>query len=219
MSNEILKNDNSISLDWNDVTSATKYHLQVSKDYLDFRATLEHEDNNLATSDDTFTASGNGIYYWRWKSYVGGAWQDWREVNFFIINTGASTDVSATSWMLINKTTVTDTYILENQPITTPRMEPAHLWRSKKRNRKGKLKTQQYKTKYMITIDISRSYLGDNQKAEIMRFYNSHTSFYLATRYGNQTEDDYVYRCWEVLFLSTPQLDIVGGNTLELEEV
>jgi len=220
MSNEILKNDNAITLDWGDVTSATKYWLQVSKGYLDFRATLLHEDNNLATSTDTVTATGNGRYFYRWRPFVV-SWQPWREVSSFIVNTSASTDVSATSWMFINKADVTDTYILENQPITLPRMEPAHLFEAFRRNRAGKLRSQQYKTKYNITIDISR-YLGNNQKAEIMRFYNMHVPFYLATRYEHQiaTETNYVYRCFEVMFTPpAPQLDIVGGNILEFTEV
>lgn len=222
MANEILKNDNTITLDWGDVTSATKYWLQVSKTYLDFRATLLHEDNNIATSTDAVTATGNGKYYYRWAPYIS-TWQPFREVGSFIVNTSASTDVSATSWMFINKTDVTDTYVFEDQPPSQPIEIPAHLWEAKRRNRKGDLRSQHYKTKGMITIDLSRSggHLGQNQKAEIMRFYNSHASFYLATRYDHQipTETNYVYRCWEVLFASPPQLDVVGGNILELEEV
>ena len=111
MSNEILKNDNSISLDWNDVSGATKYWIQVSKTYLDFRTPLLHEDNNLATSDDTVTATGNGTYYWRWRAYVSGAWEPWSQVNMFIINTSLASDFTATAWTFINKTDVTDYYI------------------------------------------------------------------------------------------------------------
>jgi hypothetical protein len=218
MSNEILKNDNSISLDWGNVTGASKYWLQVSKDYIDFRATLEYEDNNLATSDDTFTTSGNGTYYWRWRPYISGAWQPWREVNSFIVNTGASTDVSATSWMFINKNDVTDTYILELQPIRW-RLTDNHIWEARRRNRKGKIRSQKFVTKAVLSLDVTRSYWGDNQKAEMLRFYNLAQAFYVAVRYDNQPETDYVYRCWEVMFASAPNLDIPGGNTLELEEV
>jgi len=218
MANEIIKNDNAITLNWADVSGASKYWLQVSKEYLDFRATLLHEDNNLATSTDTVTATGNQNYYWRWRPYVSGAWTPWREWNSFIVNTSASDDVSATDWMFINKSDITDVYILENQPIEKPIEIAEHIWEAKRRNRKGKLRTQHFTTKGTISINISR-HMGNNQKAEILRFYNAHTSFYLATRYDNQTEDDYVYRCYEVLFTEVPQLDIKGGNILNFEEV
>lgn len=220
MADEIIKNDNAITLDWGDVTSATKYWLQVSKKYLDFRATLLHEDNNIATSTDTVTATGNESYYWRWRPYVSGVWTPWREWNSFIVNTGASDDVSATSWMFINKADITDTYILDPQPVSKPIEFPEHIYEAKRRNRAGKLRSQHFVTKGRITIDIAGSMaMGNDQKAEIMRFYNLHTAFYLATRYDNQTENDYVYRCYEVEFVSPPQLDVVGGNTIELEEV
>lgn len=223
MANEIIKNDNAITLDWADVTSATKYWLQVSKTYLDFRATLLHEDNNIATSTDTVTATGNGKYYYRWAPYVSGAWTPFREVCSFIVNTSASDDVSATSWMFINKTDISDTYILEVQPMNQPVEMHEHLYEATRRNRAGNLRSQHYRTKSAISIDISRGgYTGVDQKAEIMRFYNLHTSFYLATRYGvqNPTETtNYVYRVWEVLFTETPQMDVAGGNTLSFQEV
>ena len=217
MSNENLKNDFSISLDWTDVASATKYWILISKNYLDFRSTLESEDNNVASSAYTFTASGNGTFYYRWRPYIV-SWQPWREVSSFIVNTSLSADFSATAWTLVSKSDVTDYYILELSPMTAE-IKPAHLWESFTRNRAGDIISEQYKTKEDIVLDISRTYLGDNQKAELMRFYNSHTSFYLVARYDNQTLSDYVYRSWEVMFLDIPQLDIIGGNILSFTEV
>lgn len=219
MSNEVISNSNAITLSWNSIAGATLYHIQVSKTYLDFRATLLIDDNALASSTKSFTATGNGIYYWRYKAYVSSVWQDWKEVNSFIVNTSASADVSVTGWTLINKTDVSDFYLLENQPISQPIQTPEHLWEAYRRTRDGSLVTEQYATKTRLSLDISRGYLGDNQKAEIMRFYNAHTSFYLATRYDNQTMADFVYRIWEMMFTNIPQLDIPGGNTLEFEEI
>lgn len=216
MANEIIKNDNTINLSVSAVTGATNYQFQVSKAYLDFRSTLEY-DNTANSTTRTFTASGNAKYYWKFRPYIS-SWQPWREVNSFIINTSASTDVAATSWQFISKSDVTDVYVLENQPLQK-RIEPLHLWEAFRRNRAGDLTSEHYKTKYAITLDITRSYLGNNQKAEIMRFFNAHTSFYLAVRYDNQTEDDYIYRCFEVMLEPAPQLDIPGGNILEFTEV
>ncbi len=217
MANEVLKNDNSITLDWNDVSGATKYGIQVSKNYLDFRATLEHEDQTLVASTDSFTASGNGKYYWKWRAYVGSTWQPYSEVNSFIINTALASDFSATSWAFINKSDVTDFYVLELQP-KSKTITPAHLWEARRRNRAGKLRSEQYTTKETISLDITYSYLGDNQKAEILRFFNLHRNFYLVTRYDNQTISDYVYGVWEAMFTEAPNLDTAGGNVLNFEE-
>lgn len=219
MSNEAISNTNAITLDWADVTGATKYWLEVSKTYLDFRSTLVHQDNNLATSTDSFTATGNGKYYWRWRPYIG-SWQAPREVNSFIVNTSASADVSATGWTFVNKSDVSDLYLIEYQPINQPINPHDHQWEAIRRNRSGQLRSQHFRTKDRIVIDLTRgSIAGANQKAEILRFYNAHTSFYLITRYDNQTEDDYVYRAWEVLIIETPQLDAPGGNVVVCTEV
>ncbi len=217
MSNEVISNTNAISFDWTDVTSATKYWIQVSKSFLDFRATLVSEDNNLATSDHSFTATGNGKYYYRWKPYIS-TWQAWREVGSFIVNTSASADVSATSWTLVNKTDITDVYVLENQPLFW-REIPEHFWEAFRRNRKGNLRSQHFVTKGRIELDISRSFLGANQKAEILRFFNAHTSFYLVTKYNNQLEDDFIYRAYEVVIPDAPNVDTAGGNTIIFSEV
>lgn len=217
MSNEVLVNSNSITLDFPD-DGGTVWHLQVSKAYLDFRSTLLVNDNTLASSTKAITPTGNAKYFWRYKPKVGGTWQPWSEVSMFIVNTSASGNVASTGWTFVSTSDVTDLYLLENQPITA-RMAPLHLWEGKKRNRKGVLKSEQYETKYTISLDLTRGFLGDDQKAEIMRFYNAHTSFYLTTKYTNQTEIDFVYRIWDVMFSEPPQLDIQGGNILNLEEV
>lgn len=221
MSNEVLKHNTSIVLDWADYTGATKYRIEVSKTYLDFRATLEVDDNTLVASTHSFTASGNGKFYWRWSPYVGSAWLAPREVNSFIVNTALASDLSATGWTFVSKSDVTDLYLLETQPKNQPVNMHPHQWEGLKRNRKGNLRSQHYRTKDIITIDITRSggLTGDNQKAEILRFYNTHTPFYLTTRYDDQTLADYVYRCWEVLMPDSPQLDVPGGNVITLEEV
>jgi len=217
MANEVLKNDTSISLSWNPVTGATNYYIEVSKNYLDFRATVEYS-TFTASTNPSYTAVGDGKRYWRWKPYVSGSWQPYREVSSFTINTSLAGDISATSWMLINKTSISDYYILELQPMSY-RIEPVHEWEAFRRNRKGKFISEQYITNDNITLDLSRSYLGNNQKAEIMRFYNSHISFYLATRINNQLLNDYVYLIWEVMFSEIPQFDTPGDNLLVFTEV
>ena len=69
MANEIIKNDSTINLSIGTVTGATNYQFQVSKDYLDFRTTLEY-DNIANSTTRTFTASGNARYFYRWRPYV-----------------------------------------------------------------------------------------------------------------------------------------------------
>jgi len=217
MSNEILKNDNSITCDWADITSATAYHIQVSKSYIDFRATLLVDDNALAVSTKSFTATGNGIYYWKIKPYIS-SWQPWREVNSFIINTSLAGDVVSTGWAFVNKADYSDYYLFEEQPLNQPQDIHQHYFESSRRNRAGNLITEFKNTKDKISLSIGKPFLGSNQKAETMRFHNLHTSFYLVTRYNNQLVNDYVFRAWEVIFSSPPQLDVVGG-TLEFEEI
>jgi len=217
MANEVISNSNSIVLDWAD-RSGDSWKIQVSKSYLDFRAILL-VDTTVGSSTHSFSATGNAKYFWKVSPRVGGTYQPWGEVNSFIVNLSASADVSATGWILINKSDITDVYLLEEQPVNQPIVVPEHLWEAFRRNRAGNLLTEHYKTKGRISIDLTKPYLGNNQKAEIMRFYNAHISFYLATRYDNQTGDDYIYRIWECMFASAPQLDIPGGNSLEFEEV
>lgn len=219
MSNECIKNDNSITLDWAD-QGGDSWKIQVSKTYMDFRSTLL-VDSTEASSTKSFTATGNGKYYWRVSPRIGGTYQPWREVNSFIVNTSASADVSATGWTFVNKTDVSDLYLIENQPLNQPITIHEHQWEAIRRNRSGKLRSQHYRTKDRITIDLTRSggLMGDDQKAEVLRFYNAHTSFYLITRYDNQLINDYVYRAWEVLISETPQLDVPGGNIISMEEI
>jgi hypothetical protein len=82
MANEIIKDDTSLSFSWTAVTGATKYHCRISS-YYDFDV-IAHEDNNLATPAyaPTLTA-GKGKYYWQWRSYIGGTWQKWNEIQSF----------------------------------------------------------------------------------------------------------------------------------------
>ena len=216
MANEILKNDNSITLDWNDITGATAYHIQVSKTYWDFRATLLVDDNTLVASTHSFTSTGNGKYYWRYKAKVGGTWGAWRECNMFIVNVALAADLAATAWAFVNKSDVSDYYLLENQPLNKVEIG-IHYWEAQRRNRKGDLRSEHYTTKAKITLGMNWSFLGDNQKAETERFYNLHTSFYLIVRYDNQIGTDYVYRIYEVMFTNPPSLDAAGS--LEFEEV
>ena len=217
MANEVLIKTTSVSLDWNDVASATKYHCQISN-LLDFTAP-EFSDDTLVPSQAAHTLTGGeGKYYWRWKAYVSGSWEPWSEVSSFIYNSSLASEVSATFWKFVNKSDVTDYYHFELF-IKSDRALPEHYRRAMNRNRAGKMMDEWYATKAKITLDITRSYLGQHEKAEILRFYNAHTSFYLVTRKLNQTESDYNYRAWEVLFVKTPQLDTPGGNKLELEEV
>jgi len=217
MSNEAIRNDNSVTLDWSDITSTTLYHIQVSKTYIDFRSVLLVDDATLAVSTKSFTATGNGIYYWRIKPYIS-SWQPWREFCSFIVNTSLAGDISATGWALVNKSDSTDYYLFEEQPLNQPTNIHQHYFESSRRNRAGSLITEFRNTKDRISLSIGKPFLGSNQKAEIMRFHNLHTSFYLVTRYSNQLENDYVYRAWECIFSAPPQLDIAGG-TLEMEEI
>lgn len=220
MANEVISNTNSITLDWAD-KGGSLWHLQVSKTYMDFRSTLIVDDNALASSTKSFTATGNGKYFWRYKVKIGATWGDWSEVFSFIVNTSASADVSATGWTMINKSDISDLYLIENQPVNQPIVEHIHYWEAVRRNRAGKLRSEHFRTKDRITMDLTRSggFVGANEKAEVLRFYNAHTSFYLITKYDNQTLNDFVYRVWEVLIIETPQMDIPGGNTVVMEEV
>ena len=224
MSNETIKNDVAIVLDWEDVASATKYHCQVSKKYLDFRATLEEESDVLATSTMSFnlaTPTDGDKFYWRWKSYVDGAWGKWSEVSMFIYDSTLSADLLPANdkWLLINPATVTDYYEFELAPLRFD-LPPEALVRAEERNMAGDLLAEYYGSKHNITLDFSQyEYLGENQRAEVLRFFHLNTSVYLSCAIPNSKSAGYRHLIYEVVFANNPSQEVVGSNTLEFKEV
>lgn len=223
MSNEILRNDIAIVLDWADVASATKYHCQVSKNYEDFSGTLEEEDNNLATSTISFnlaTPANGDKFYWRWKSYVGTTWSKWSEVSMFIYDSTFAADVSANTdkWILINKDLVTDTY--EPDLVALHSITPRGSDRIDGENMAGDVLSEIYKVKKDIALDYSGySFLGEDMRAEILRLYHLKSEIYLGAKLLNSKMTDYRYLVFKVLFANNPAMEVEGQNVLDFKEV
>jgi len=221
MSNEVILHNGTITLDWADEGRGT-YQVQISKGYADFSGTSEYSGTTRA-SEITHTlknagTAGDDKYFWRWRFNDGDGYDNWREASSFIAVSTASESVSVDKWTLINKSDVTDKYELETEPIDWE-IADQHFQQVNRRNLKGDLLNEWYATKSKILLDFSRQqYLGTAQKAELQRFYNSHTSFYIARKFEAQDGVNSVYKIWEVLFTEPMQMEKIG-LTVSLEEV
>jgi len=208
VSNEIIKVDNSLVFDWSDVTSATKYHCRVSRDY-DF-ATVDHENNNLATSTYSVTlTTGAAKYYWQWRSYVG-AWNKWQEVQSFErVSSGADLTITNGKWMMFAaseraSTTLTFTTVPRYR-YTEGKKEYAE------RNINEDLLSEFYATKASIELELDS--ISAEEKNEILRYYGmTADDIYLACAPISNNGVDYYRNIWKIYFTSKPEVKPLGGN-------
>ena len=212
MANEIIKNKTLFVANWNDYPSATAYHFRVSmkKDF----SVIISEDSILTVSTKTVTLTGgNGKYFWQWRPFVG-SWQSWHSVNSLILDTSLPSDISlpSTRWVFYNKTVPSDSYTLDEFPLY--QIQDFHSYAIFSRNLKGDLITEWRTTKGRINLDFTGNFFQAKQYNEIMRFFNRHTSFYLACRLKDG--DNFVYNIWEVMFTEDPTLTIVSAGRLDL---
>jgi len=220
-SNKVLYSSTSISLDWEDVSGATKYKVQISP-VIDF-STLEVESEPVTSNFNHTLVGGEGKYYWRWRPYVSG-YSDaypWHEISSFIYDTNSPSDfIAIPQWVFLvkNPGANQDKYQFETQPLSYF-ITDAHINRTSDRNLKGELLSEYVTTKADIVLDFSRqSSVGKNQKAEFKRFYNFHTSFYVCKETEDFDSANKVSRIWDVEFREGFQMEI-PGFILSLEEV
>lgn len=223
MSNEIIKVDNSLNLDWADVNGATKYHCRISK-YYDF-SVITHEDTNLASSAYAPTLTGgNSKYYWQWRSYIGGVWQKWNEIQSFERVTGGNDlTVSDSKWLMF-EIDERGAYTLQFENAPQYSFVESQLFRTKERNLSGDLLSEYYATKGKIHLEWGENNtISVTEKNQIMRYYNMITDdIYLACALYNGTE--YYRKLWKIWFEEEPTESPLDGNeerfimTLDLEE-
>ncbi len=218
MSNEVLKNDASISLDWSDVTGANLYHLQVATK-VDFSGTLIVNDSALATSGKSFTETGadDSKRWWRWRysTDAGTTWSEWSQVGHYWYNTGASADVTlaADKWAVFDPSTLTDIYTFQDFP--TYRVLPASIYRAKERNRQGQLLTEWLTSKESVVLGFSReNYMRLEQACAFLRFHTVVKTFFLASYKYNGI--DYVPHIWKGIFTEDPGLVMLAAGRPDL---
>lgn len=96
-------NDSTPALEWDSVTGATSYELQVDEDE-NFSSPVENEIGITQTSHET-TALADGVYYWRIRAVNAAGPGPWSEVWQFKVDTtepGAPTPLKPTNGSLTN---------------------------------------------------------------------------------------------------------------------
>jgi len=213
--NSVLVNDTAITLDWADVTSANKYHLQVSVNAADFSGSLMVNDSTLVTSTKSFTDSGTDDEkrFWRWRYSTDGGttWSEWSEVGSYWYKSGFSGDVTlaANKWALVNMTDVTDIYTLETFPPYVTYFE--NLQRIRERNRLGTLLSEYVTTKARIELNYGQNcHISHEQWRAFRRFNEVLRTFFLCTYKSNEV--DVVPNVWKAQFESDPQMSMIAAG-------
>jgi flagellar hook capping protein FlgD len=81
-----------VTWDWNDVSGASKYHIQVDNDNTDFKSLVVDNDSRIS-SDFTWDGLMDATdYYWRVRSGNDCGWSDWSDHRDFTTDT--QTDVT-----------------------------------------------------------------------------------------------------------------------------
>ena len=223
MANEIITNTVSVSLDWANVTGASKYHCRISR-YYDF-SIVPHEDNTLTTSDYTVAlTSGDYKYYWQWRPYVGAAWLKWTEVQSFEKGTVGTLTVSDGKWLMFESSEMSD-YTLEFTSAPNYSYTENQLYRTQERNLVGDILSEFWTTKGQIRLEFKKNNtISRTEKDQVMRYYGLNSgAVYLACAPYNDT--DYYRKLWKVWFAKKPEVEPLPGNEerfmmiIDLEEV
>lgn len=218
MSNEVLKNDTAITLDWTDVTGANLYHLQVATK-VDFSGSLIVNDSALATSGKSFTESGadDSKRWWRWRSSTdsGTTWSEWSQVGHYWYNSAAAGDVllAADKWAIFDPALVTDIYTFPDFP--SYQVIPNSIYRAKERNRLGNMLTEWKTSKDFVRLGFSReNYMRLEQACAFLRFHTVVKTFFIAAYKYNGI--DYVPHIWKGIFTENPSMVMLAAGRPDL---
>lgn len=219
MSNEVYKNDTAIVLDWNNISGADLYHLQVSVDTPDFGGSLEQDDNALGASTKSFTDGGTDdrkrFWRWRYSTDTGTTWSEWSEVGSYWLNTSGGGDVSITAdgWKIFDVSDVTDIYTLDLNPVYS--VVAAKLPRLFKRNRSGELLSEFITLKSKITLAFQgEQYIERDQVMAFRRFNSEIKTFFLSANKTNGIDD--VPNIWKVQFEDDPEFTMIIAGRQDL---
>lgn len=214
MSNEVLKNDTSMTLDWADVSGAVQYELDISL-YPDFSVIQQNFAPVSSTQAFTDIGANNQKRWWRWRSYTGITPSRWYEVGSYWLNTGFSGDLllSNNQWALVNPSSITDKFVLTTFPVYT--VVPQMFERIRERNRLGNLLSEFITIKDLITFSFDESrFMSHAQMNELIRFHRQVKTFFLTTYKHNGT--DYVPHVWKVQFEADPEMTMLAAGRQDL---
>jgi hypothetical protein len=225
--NAALFKTQSVVLNWDDVSGATLYSIQISL-YPDFRVSFESS-NALAVSTHSFTdaSSDDAKRYWRWRysTDTGTTWSTWSEVGSYWLGADLSSGYTPlkSGWVLVDPDDIADAYVFEIAPRST--IVESSIERVKERNRQGELLSEYLTTKAIITLDFPEDgYMHHEQFREFCRFHTEIKTFFLIANTNNGR--DSVTRVWKVQFtedpafaMFTPGREDLFIGTAELEEV
>ncbi len=220
--------DSSIVLNWNDVTAANLYHLQVSL-RSDFSGAMVVEDAALATSGKSFADSSTDDRkrFWRWRSSAnaGTTWSAWSEVGHYWLGVTLAAEVVRTTagWALVNPDNTADIYTLADYPVHAT--TDVSIRRARERNRSGDLLTEWLISKATVELQFPETiYMTHEQMREFKRFELEVQEFFLVGYVSNGV--DLVPHIWKVIFNDDPTFAILGAGredlfvaTLSFEEV
>jgi hypothetical protein len=216
--NSVFANDTSIALDWNSVSGANLYHLQVGTEP-DFSGSLLVNDSALATSDKSFTDSGldDAKRFWRWRysTDAGTTWSEWSEVGNYWLNTAGAADITPAQgkWVMFDPDSVTDMYTFVDYPMD--KIVDEQLYRVKDRNRRGNMLTEWYNSKARITLQFAETlFMTHEQMRALKRFNLEIKTFFLAVYKYNGV--DYVPHIWKVVFSEDPEMSMLAAGREDL---
>ncbi len=229
MANKTIFSSSAVVLNWNTVSGANKYTLQVS-DKPDFSGTLIVNDATLTTGTKSFTDTGaeDSKRWWRWRYSTDGGttWSTWRVVGMYWVRTGATAFQSSTDgWWMIADASTADVSAITPFPIW--KITSEKMFRSKTRNRAGDLLSEYLTIKDTIDVNFPEAtYADESMVAEIQRFDKVVKTFFLVCfRKTGQGDGkaDIVPQIWRGQLVSAPAFDLhspgeylmVGGMSFE----
>lgn len=219
MSNEVIKYDTAIELEWTAISGANVYWLQVSltPDFSD----LVYDENAVASTPHAFTddEENDRKRYWRWSysTDAGVTWSEWSEVSSYWLNTSASANVSLTSnrFTLINPNSVTDRFLIETLPVFS--IQNQFIDKFPIRNRLGELLSEYVDIKSEIRMAFADTRLirAESVRA-IHRFNQTVKTFFVALKFNNGQDD--IVNIWLVEMIESPLFTPVAMSRGDLFE-
>lgn len=217
-SHAIFFNTTSVTLKWHNKDGFSTYEVQVSltADFLaPFKDTTGITDNNTTFTD----SQGNGTRrWWRWRgSYDGGAtYARWSRVASYWLDTTAAQSIviPRNTWMLINPSPNTDTYLFQIFPFykTMPQLQ----YRTRTRNRLGTMLTEYITIKVSVTLGFDDTrWLKAVEFSEARRFNETVKTFFVAI-FNDYELGEPVPNIWKVQFDTDPDLSMFNAGRQDM---
>ena len=215
--NVIIVSGAGADLAWQNEGSGT-YQYNISKT-LDFITGIETTGTSTGQTVTYVPLTEDQQYFWRIRFDSGGGYGVWHDVNSFYQSSGTANIGTNDKWTLVNGDDITDTYTLGVEPLDWE-IYPRLINRTARRNLRGDYLSEWIVTKDDIILDYKKQQnVGTSDKAEILRFYNLHTTLYITRNFDSNNTSVKISKVWKVEFVNTPQLERSGNLSLSLREV